>query len=176
MTPSKTSPLQEAYELLGATTPLEMFQKYCGAEQVLFKSREWDYEKPELLPNKVKVALERVKVTALTEEEKEWRDEVLWYWNHHAISVAAWKDNRRDAQKYAKKAVALQGPEHPNQITKLLYYLVFDRVADARDLASQIKEDPEKTAASELVVDYLEGRFLTQPAKATRSRVKGQGL
>ena len=97
------SALHKAYALVGAVTPLELNEKYVEEDQRLFKSGEWDYKNPSLLTNQIKTILEKIDVNILNEGEKEWRDEILWFWNHHAISIAVWK--------YRDQAAALQFAE-----------------------------------------------------------------
>lgn len=114
--------MQAAYDLLGASTPLELNQKYVQIDQVLFKSGEWNYNNPALLTNQVKSILERVDTNSLTADELEWRQEILWFWYHHAISCARWKGDKEAALHFSEVALELQTDEHPNQITKLLYF------------------------------------------------------
>lgn len=154
------SPLKDAYVLLGARTPVELSNLYADEDQKLMHARAWDYNNSELVVNKVKRILESVDSETLTEDEQEWRLEILWFWNHHAISCALWRyKDKGAAQEYAAKALEYQPLGHPNQITKLLDFLVNDRVEDAQKWAETISEEPEKSTARSLLEDYKEGRF-----------------
>jgi hypothetical protein len=154
--------LQDAYKLLGAETPLELNEKYVEEDQKLFKAGEWDYENPELLTNQVKEMLEKVDATSLNEDEREWRQEILWFWNHHAISIAVWKHrDRAAALQFAEKALALQPESHPNQITRLLYYLVRGDIAIAKAHAATITDEVEGPTANDLITEYEEQPWFT---------------
>lgn len=141
------SPLSEVYKLLGASSPLEMSNLYTDKDQELMHSDQWDYDNPELITNKVKNILEELDKSNLNEDELDWSNEVLWFWYHHAISCAIKKNDQNSAQKYATKALELQHDEHPNQITKLLYLLVHDKLQEAKKWANTITEEPEKSTA-----------------------------
>lgn len=172
------SALQEAYELVGAHTPLELDHLYIQEDQRLRKSGEWDYDNSELLTNKVKDILERVDSSQLTEEEAEWRQDILWFWYHHAISCAVWKKNDKEAAKfYAEKALEIKPVDERNQITQLLHFLVHDKMQEAQEWVEDIPdtfrrypdeepsednpelENPEKNTARELLEDYKQGKF-----------------
>lgn len=156
---NKESSLRAVYEILNAHTPLEMSNLYSEEDQRLMKSGEWDYDNPELITNKVKNLLEQINPAELTEEEAEWRSEVLWFWYHHAISCALQKNDKEAAQRYADTALQLQPEQHPNKITKLLYYLVHDNLPAAEQWLVEITEEPEKTAANDLVNHYKDKGF-----------------
>ncbi|MEK7608215.1 MAG: hypothetical protein AAB495_01420 [Patescibacteria group bacterium] len=154
------SPAREAYLLLGAKTPLELSNLYSEEDQRLMLSQSWDYGNPELIVNKVKEILESIDPGALTEDEREWRQEILWFWYHHAISCAIWKYKDKDAaQKYATKALEGQSSGHPNQITRLLDHLVNGRLEEAERWAERIREEPEKSTATSLIKEYNEEGF-----------------
>jgi hypothetical protein len=154
------SGLARVYELLQATTPLEMSNNYLEEDQKLMKSGAWDYDNSELITNKVKVILEQINDADLTEDEQVWKKEVLWFWYHHAISCAIWsKQDKEAAQQYSKKALELQPDGHPNKITKLLSYLAYDQLAEAEEWAEKIKEEPEKSTAATLLSEYKEHGF-----------------
>ncbi len=147
--------LHDAYALVGVSTPLELNQKYVEEDQRLFKSGEWDYENPDLLTNKIKEILEKVDVSNLHEDEREWRQEMLWFWNHHAISIAVWKyRDRVAALQFAERSLALQPEGHPNQITKLLYYLIQGELVAAKAHAEAITDEVGGSTADELVREY----------------------
>lgn len=155
----EASPIREVYELLGAKTPfdLELSNKYSEAEQVLFKSQEWDYDNLDQIQNKVKVILESVNPETLTEEEQDCRQEILWFWYHHAISCAIWKKDKAKAMEYSEKALSLQDKNHPNKITKVLSLLINDKVAEAEEFVKTVETDKEE--AEGLIEDYKGGKF-----------------
>jgi hypothetical protein len=155
------SPMKEAYKMLGAKTPLELSNLYSERDQELMKSEEWDYNNPELITNKIKNILEPIDPETLTEDEREWRAEIIWFWYHHAISCAAarYKD-KEAAQMYATKAVEIQPEDHPNKITHLLFYLVHDRLQEAEELVAALApKDDEKDTAESLIEGYKEIGF-----------------
>ncbi len=147
------------YKLLNATTPLEMSNNYTEEDQKLMKSGEWDYDNPDLITNKVKVLLEEIDPSTLSEDEADWRNEVLWFWYHHAISCAVGKNDQVAAQDYAQKALDIQHPDHPNKITRLLYLLVNDKLEEAEEWAKAIDEEPEKSTSRNLIDHYIKERF-----------------
>ena len=154
------SPIKEAYLLLGAKTPLELSQLYTVEDQKLMKSNEWDYANPDLITNKIKDILERIDTDTLSEQEREWRGEILWFWHHHAIScaIARYKD-KTQAQIFAAKALEVQPEDHPNKITRLLYLLVNDKLEEAETWVSKIEDEHEKSTARDLVEGYKEKGF-----------------
>lgn len=154
------SPMREAYDLLGAKTPLELSQKYSEQDQVLFKTGEWDYENPELVINKIKNILEKIDEATLTEEEVEWRQEILWFWYHHAISCALsrYKD-REKAREFSAHALKIQPENHPNKITKLLDLLVNDKLEESEEFVVTITDEPEKGTAEFLIEEYKKGNI-----------------
>jgi hypothetical protein len=158
------SKLTSIYELLGANTPLEMHRLYSEEDQKLMKSSQWDYDNKNLITNKVKTLLEEINSKDLTDDEAHWRNEVLWFWYHHAISCAIFnKGDKAAAEKYSEQALSLQSSEHPNYITKLLYFLVRGDINEAEKQAANIKDEPEKSSAAALIDEYkfLGGYFET---------------
>ncbi|HEY4490187.1 MAG TPA: hypothetical protein VJC12_02945 [Candidatus Paceibacterota bacterium] len=154
------SPLRAAYVLLAAKTPLGLSHRYSEEDQKLMKDGSWDYNNPNLVVNKVKEILEAVDSATLTEEEKEYWQEILWFWHHHAISCATWRyKDKEKAQFHAAKALEYQSENHPNTITKLLYLLINDKLEEAEEWASQIPIDLEKETADALVKEYKEKGF-----------------
>lgn len=155
-----TNSLHTAYELMGVTSMYDLNRAYTAEDQKLMKEGRWDYENPELLTNRVKSLLENIDPSTLSEEEKEWREEILWFWYHHAISCAIWRyQDRHKAHEYTEKALGHQDSDHPNKITKLLYYLAHDDLASAEKLAETIGADKE-TAIS-VIDEYREKPFFT---------------
>lgn len=152
----ETSPMRAAYVLLGARTPLGLSNLYSEIDQELMVSREWDYANDQLVTNQIKKILESVDPETLTEDEKEWRQEIVWFWYHHAISCAVWRYNDREAaQEYAQKALEIQPADHPNQITRLLFYLVHDMVLEAEAYVAALPDNhDEKETAVSLLEDY----------------------
>lgn len=157
-----TSPIKDAYVLLGAKTPMELSRLYTAEDQRLMKSHEWDHLNPELLTNKVKSILETVDPKTLTEDEQEWRNEILWFWYHHAIStaIARYKD-LDSAKEFANKAMEYQSEDHPNKITKILQFLINDKLEEAEEFAETIStESAESETAKYLIDNYKVGGAL----------------
>ena len=149
------SPAKEAYLLLSAHTPLELSNKYSEEDQKLMLSGSWDYNNPVLVVNRIKDILEGINPQELTEEEREWMQEILWFWYHHAISCAIWKyKDKEKAKVYARKALELQPENHPNKITKLLSLLLEDKLEEARKWVEAIIEEPEKSTALSLIGEW----------------------
>jgi hypothetical protein len=155
------SPMREAYILLEAKTPLELSNLYSAEDQRLMKSHKWDYKNPDLLTNKIKDILESVEPQSLTEEELEWRNEILWFWYHHAISTAVALHKDVDAAKdFAYKALEYQSEGHPNKITRLLLLLLEDKLEEAEEWVKTIDPDSvEVETAQYLISTYKEGAF-----------------
>lgn len=160
--------MKEAYGLLNAHNPKELSKLYDIEDQKLFKSKEWDYKNPDLIINRVKDILENTDENNLTEEEKEWRQEILWFWYHHAISFAISKyKDKETAKTFATKAVEMQPENNPNKITKLLFLLLNDQLIEAEKLATSIPEiilddgkpNPEPQTARDLIEYYKQGMF-----------------
>jgi len=154
----KFNSIKEAYELLGTQNPVELSQLYDVEDQKLMKSGNWDYDNQDLITNKIKNILEKVDINTLTKEEREWTQEILWFWYHHAISCALWKKKDKEkAREYAKKALEFQDENHPNKLTKLLYLLVNNRFEEATIWSRTITTNPEKETAGDLLKEYKEG-------------------
>ena len=154
------SPAKEAYVLLGAKTPLELSNLYSAEDQKLMHAGSWNYKDEESVVNKVKKILESIDPSTLIPDEREWRQEILWFWYHHAISCAVWRyKDKIAAQMYAAKALEYQSAEHPNKITRLLDLLVNDKLEDAEKWSSEIGEEPERSTADSLVQGYKRGNF-----------------
>jgi hypothetical protein len=138
----------------------DLLKKYVIKDQELINSRQWDYDDATLLTNQIKKILLATDPLTLGIEENECRREILWLWYHHAISCAIWtKKDRSAALSYAAEALRFQPENHPNQITRLLYLLVQDRMAAARKWASSLADGTERRTALELIADYQAGKF-----------------
>ena len=148
--------MKEAYALLGARDPKELDQLYSVEDQKLMKSYFWDYADPDLITNKIKDILEAVDPTELTEDEQDWRQEILWFWYHHAISCAIWRyKDQKAARDYADRALAYQSDPHPNALTRLLSLLIDGRLKEAEDWVSGLPEGRlERKEALELIEEY----------------------
>lgn len=151
----ENSPAREAYRLLNASTPLELSNRYTEEDQKLMRAGTWDYNNSLLIVNVIKNILETLNPQELTEEEGEWRQEILWFWYHHAISCAVWRyKDILTAQKYVAKAIQLQPADHPNKITKLLDLLVNNKLEEAHKWADSITEEPEKSTALAVIEEW----------------------
>jgi len=107
--------------------------------------------------------LETVDARTLTKEERYERGNILWLWYHHAITYAVWiRKDRMLAQRYSSLALKNQPEGHPNKITRLLYLLIRDRLADAKIWSRTIratKGNPEKETAAHIIKRYEDGAF-----------------
>lgn len=155
-----SSPLKEAYILLGANNPLELSKKYLKEDQKIVTSKVADYHDKKFITNKVKNILEKVNARILQKDERYERRLILWLWYHHAISYAVWgyKDKRR-AQKYSSLALKYQPKNHQNHITRLLYLLIRDRFSKAKEWIKTINDKQEKITALSLLKFYNGGGF-----------------
>ncbi|HEY4498531.1 MAG TPA: hypothetical protein VJH94_00535 [Candidatus Paceibacterota bacterium] len=154
------TPLKEAYLLLNVTEPEELSVRYTQEDQKLMKSNAWDYKNPALITNKINVILEGINPTLLSADERYWRQNILWFWNHHAISCAIWRyKDKGEAAEYSEKALSYQPPGHPNKITRLLYLLIRDQLTEAEKWSRTIVSEPEKTTALHLLSEYQRGFF-----------------
>lgn len=155
------SPVRTAYGLLNATSPQELRTFYDDEDQRLMHSHAWDYGNSNLVLNRVKEVLESADPSALIDEEREARSEILWFWYHHAISAALWRYRDVEAAKtYATKALEYQSDDHPNKITRLLHFLVNEKPEEAKRWAAGITDEGEASTAQSLLKQYEEGTFL----------------
>jgi hypothetical protein len=148
------SPMREAYHLLGATTPLELSQLYTKQDQLLFIPKTWDYNNPDQIQNKIKTILENMDETGLTEDEKEWRNEILWFWYHHAISCANWKQEKEKMKEFSAKA--LQYQDNPNILTRTMFLLAHDRMDEAEEWVQSKEGDDDHENAVTMINEYKE--------------------
>lgn len=156
-------PLSEAYELLHASSPSELVRKFIEEDQRLIKAQEWDCMNPELVLNKVKEIVESVIDSGSTLGDKDGDNDLktmLWFWYHHAIGYAIWDHkDRKSAVEFSTKALKYQTSDNPNQITRLLYFLTRDQVAEATALLEVMNNDQDKSTARGIMNEYLAGNF-----------------
>ena len=151
--------VNEAFTLLGVHTFLELSRAYSHEDQKLMKSREWNAYNPTLTTNRVKAILEQIDPSELNESDRMWRDEILWFWYHHAVSC---ERNRVQAQTYATKALELQGDDHPNRITRLLWFLTYDKVDEAKQWlveAPAEADEVEDQTGLDTIREYEQRKF-----------------
>ncbi len=142
--------VSEAFMLLRVQNFLDLSSAYSREDQVLMKNRAWSAYNPSLITNQVKAILEQIDPNDLSESDRMWRDEILWFWYHHAVSC---ERNRVQAQTYAAKALELQSDDHPNQITNLLWLLTHDKVDEAKEWAAKI---PTNSVEHQTAIDLIE--------------------
>jgi hypothetical protein len=155
---------QKAFALVGTDNFRGLSNAYTRADQQLMRSRTWTPRNPTLLTNQIKVILEQMDPTELNDEDADWRREILWFWYHHAISWAMWESEHNEfakvlAQAFASMALSLQGPGHPNKITRLLFYLVHDDIETAEKwwALPPTNSECELFSGNELIKDYKAG-------------------
>ena len=155
--------LQRAYMLLNASTSAELATKFIQEDQRLLKNGEWDYQNKELILNQVKEIVEDLFKTGFTTgstfDDDDLRD-ALWFWYHHATGQAIWNNKDRvKARQFSAKALEYQISENPNQITRLLYLLVRDELAEAESWLETITNEPDKSVSRGIMKEYSEGNF-----------------
>lgn len=151
--------VNEAFSLLGVQNFYDLSRAYTREDQILMKSGDWDPNNPSLITNQTKVILEKIDPKELNESDRMWLNEILWFWYHHAISC---ERNRIQAQAYATKALELQTKNHPNRITKLLWFLVYDKVTEAKQWMADAppdKDEIEHQNGLDLIHEYEEQKF-----------------
>src|SRR3989338_2471769 len=106
MDPETKEKVQKVFRLMGVENFQDLSRAYTRVDQELMKARAWDDRDPALLTNQVKDILLEIDPEQLPEEDREWRAEIMWFWHHHAISIAIWKHkNQPLAQHYAELAL-----------------------------------------------------------------------
>ena len=160
---TQTSALvQEAFSILGVTNFFDLSRAYTREDQKLFVPgmKDWNPRNPDLLINRIKSIMEKIDPNELDEEDAMWRTEILWFWYHHGISWAIWKDKDKViAQVYADEALVLQGKNPTNRITKLLWFLVHDKLTEGRKWLEEKPDDPDHQTGLELIHEFEEGLF-----------------
>lgn len=77
------------------------------------------------------------------------------------MSSAIWgHGDKAAAQKFSEQALAHQPEGHPNQITKLLYFLSHDLLDQATEWATKIDDEAEHSTALLLIDEYKSGKIL----------------
>lgn len=153
--------IREVFDLLKVSSFRELSRVYGEKDQELMKARTWNDKSSELITNQVKNILEQINPAELSEEDRIWWHEIMWFWYHHAISCAIWKiKDKQLAQFYADKALELQMSDHPNKITKLLWFLVHDKLAEAKEYIETEKFiSYELETAKATLKEYENGEF-----------------
>lgn len=154
--------IEELFSRFGVANFWELYLKFLEEDKKLFVSGPWDDEDQSLLVNQIKTTLEAIDPSHAKKNgiDLEGYTDTLWLWYHHAISTAIWrKKDRALAQRYADRAVELQGSDPYNKLTKLLQLLAYDRLVDAKLYIKSITEEPERTSAHELIEEYERGEF-----------------
>jgi hypothetical protein len=125
---------------------------YDKEDQQLMRQGMWDYNNPELLTNHIYADLIALDISGLTEEEQVWYSEILWFWNHHAISCAIGRYHDFNAAKiYTEKALSYQDEGHPNQITRLFQLLLANNLIEAENFLTTITDEGEQETAQYLL-------------------------
>ena len=151
--------LKRAFALARVDNTYDLYRAYVDADQALMVPFVWNYDDPNQLINKIKTALDDVDLSSLSKEDHEWCRQIFWFWHHHAISCAVVKKDQKAAQRYSVKALEYLDDDHPNMITRLLYYLVHDKLYAAKQWADTITDEECRKTALEVVGWYEEGHF-----------------
>lgn len=136
--------VMDIYLLVGMNKrdPLALYQgEYKKADQKAMQEGSWDYDDPNFLCNRIRVAIENFGYRSLTPKEHMWFRRLRWSWYHHAISCAIKKADKRKAQEYAQKAMELQKGDYQTHITCILFYLVHDQLKKAKAHLRFIPQD-----------------------------------
>lgn len=147
--------LNNLFALTGTTNLRELSDKYDAADQQLMVANLWDYTDPTLLPNQIRRLLEQLDTTALNHDDKYWRNEMLWFWYHHAVSCALFKhDDIVAARFFSSEALKRQPDSHPNKITQLLYLLAHNQINAALTWLNAIEDEEERRSGEEIFSAY----------------------
>jgi len=124
------------------------------------ESQKWDYKNKDLVINKVKNILEGADVEKLSDQKKEWRNAIIWFWYHHAVSCAIVRyHDKEQAQQYSSQALSFQRTNHLNRITTLLDLLVNDKLEEAERFSYTIPDEVEQDTAKSLIEEYKKRDF-----------------
>ena len=156
--------LEQLLQRFGVTTSKELYLAFQAEDQRTFVDRQWDYNNPDLLINKIKQAVDMVANQDLHEDDTYWLREIRWLWHHHAISCACARYQSREmAQYHSGMALKYLDQLLGNKITKLLYLLVRGRVVEAELWAEGIECEVESETARACLDDYKKGLFFKSP-------------
>ncbi len=154
--------LKEAYALLQVSSPGDLARKFIEEDQRLLTAQAWDYKNSGLVLNKVKEIVESALDggIVLDQEDNDDLRDILWFWYHHATGYAIWGDkDKLKAQEFSEKALKYQIADNPNRITRLLYFLVRSKDAEATAWLKTIINEPDKGISMEIMKEYLAGNF-----------------
>ncbi len=156
--------LEQLLQKYGVKTSKALYLHFSAADAETFESKQWDYHDPDLLINRIKKDVDSLDPQDLSPDDAEWIQEIKWLWHHHAISCAcANYGDREMAQYHSGMALKYHNPNTGNSITKLLYLLTRDRVADAEIWTDGIECEVESATAQQCLEDYKNGLFFKNP-------------
>lgn len=150
---------KEVYRLLGVQygNSEEALRVYFYLDQRLTRGGSpwsgWNYDDPTFIFRRVVEAIEEVDEGSLSSDEQRHFNEIRWFYYHHAVSRALQLRDRESALRFSRAALACQGPNHPNRITRLLYLLVRNRVDEAREWGRSA-QGKEQDSVRDLLFDY----------------------
>ncbi|MEK7642013.1 MAG: hypothetical protein AAB365_03415 [Patescibacteria group bacterium] len=151
-------PIDKICRRFGVETVRGLDRYITSVDQQLMKAGLWDYKNSDYENNKLVRELRDLALDDLTADEKYWVRQIIWFWYHHAVSCALFKySNRTFAQIFAVEALKYYEllPDHPNKITPLLYYLVFNRFEEAEHWVQSFPLDhDEAQTAVDILMDY----------------------
>jgi hypothetical protein len=153
--------LPAIYTEFGCKNIEEFDDKFRSEDQQLMKTYSWDYANDNLVANKMFRAIEHISLSSFDNaDERYWVQHILWAWYNHATGCALWRyGDRVKATEYSEKALDIQPKPHPNKITKLMYHLVRDELAEAESWAQTITTEPESSTAQDTIELYKRGEF-----------------
>ena len=147
---------------------------YVRSDRKLFPTGKFNYDDSRLLVNRIKRALEVLPDEHFSgERDFEWKREILWYWYHHAISVAVFcRGDLFQARLFADLALWFQGRNPSNKITRLLWHLVHGRVKQAKRWFREGVKSPDRGTGRAVLHWYKQGHFSLNPERRKRSEDK----
>jgi hypothetical protein len=130
---------------------------YMSDDQIRMKNGTWDYGAPSVCTT-VYTDVLKLDENELSEEDREWRRETLYFWNHHAVSCAIWRYRDLEAaRRYVTTALSYQDSKHPNHITKLFMLLLEHKEKEAMEWVESIPDEVEKETARDICTSYRSG-------------------
>jgi len=132
--------LQDVLKTFNVADAKALHDKYCEFDRAAFRNGKWNPENQSFICTKIKNLLLEVNVEELTDKDKGWILEILWFWHHHAISASLWRGLLQQARDYSFTALAFQAGKHDNQVTLALHLLIHNRFQDVAFLLEQVPE------------------------------------
>jgi hypothetical protein len=126
----------------GAVVDRINYSTFSEEDQKLMKSGGWDHKDKTLLLNRLKINIEALEDSSLSELELSDKNNALWLWYHHASQFAYTKyQDTETAIAFIDKALEYRERTGlDNQITPLLKLLYSGNISEARAFAESIPQ------------------------------------